>query len=163
MKAAAGERLTDNAEIVEHLQRARLQAFAARSRKILWGLVDDPERNAAPGKVQRQRETRGSGADYENGRMRALSHSQSVTAHPRARRERIRGVKSGGLVPTPGLGIGLDRASFAEFFFYTREQAGDWRGAGVSEVQRAVDGDCSEGLLSFDATECTWRPEALEF
>jgi hypothetical protein len=32
----------------------------------------------------------------------------------------------------------------------------------VREVQRAVDGDCSEGLLSFDATECTWCPEGLE-
>jgi hypothetical protein len=42
--------------------------------------------------------------------------------------------------------IGLDRADFAEFFFHTREQARDWRGAGVREVQRAVEGDCSEGL-----------------
>ena len=54
------------------------------------------------------------------------------------------------------LEIGLDRAGFAEFFFHTREQAGNWRGAGVREVQRAVDDDCSEGLLSFDATECKW-------
>jgi hypothetical protein len=37
--------------------------------------------------------------------------------------------------------IGLDRAGFAEFFFHTREQALDWRRAGVREVQRAVDGD----------------------
>ena len=58
---------------------------------------------------------------------------------------------------------GLDRAGFAEFFFHTREQAGDWRGAGVREVQRAVDTDCPKGLLSFDATECTWCPEGLEF
>ena len=32
----------------------------------------------------------------------------------------------------------------------------------MREVQRAVDGDCSEGLLSFDATECRWCPEGLE-
>ena len=41
------------------------------------------------------------------------------------------------------LEIGLDRAGFAEFFFHTQEQAGDWRGAGMREVDRAVDGDCS--------------------
>jgi hypothetical protein len=57
---------------------------------------------------------------------------------------------------------GSDRAGFVEFFRHTREQAGDWRGAGVSQVQRAVDGDCSKGLLSFDATERTWSPESLE-
>jgi hypothetical protein len=33
----------------------------------------------------------------------------------------------------------------------------------VCEVQRTVDGHCSEGLLSFDATECTWCPEGLKF
>ena len=58
--------------------------------------------------------------------------------------------------------LGLDRAGFAEFFFYTREHVGDWRGTGVREVQRAVDGDCSQGLLSFDATEGTWCPKGLE-
>jgi hypothetical protein len=31
------------------------------------------------------------------------------------------------------LGIGLDRAGFVEFFFHTREQAGDWRGAATIE------------------------------
>ena len=31
--------------------------------------------------------------------------------------------------------IESDRAGFAEFFFQTREQARDWRGAGVREVQ----------------------------
>jgi hypothetical protein len=60
------------------------------------------------------------------------------------------------------LEIGSDRAGLAEFFFHTREQAGDWRGAGMREVDRAVDSDCSKGLLSFDATECTWCPEGLE-
>jgi len=54
--------------------------------------------------------------------------------------------------------IRFDRAGFAEFFFYTREQPADWRGAGVREVQGAVNGDCYEGLLSFDATECTKVP-----
>ncbi|HTF72147.1 MAG TPA: hypothetical protein VK638_56710 [Edaphobacter sp.] len=58
--------------------------------------------------------------------------------------------------------IGLDRAGFVEFFFHTREQAGNWLGASVREVQRAVDGDRSEGLLSFDATECRWCPEGLD-
>jgi len=57
----------------------------------------------------------------------------------------------------------LGWAGFAQFFFDTRKQAGDWRGTGVREVQRAVDGDCSEGLLSFDAPECTWCPQAPEF
>ena len=60
-------------------------------------------------------------------------------------------------------GIGLDRAGFAEFFSYTREQAGDWHGAGVREMQQAVGCDCSKGLLSFDATECNRCPESLEF
>jgi hypothetical protein len=41
------------------------------------------------------------------------------------------------------LGIGLERARFAEFFFYTGEQAGHWSGAGVCEVERAVYGHCS--------------------
>jgi hypothetical protein len=62
-----------------------------------------------------------------------------------------------------GLEIELDCAGFAEFFFHTRWQAGNWRGAGVRKVQRAVDTDCSKGLLSLDAAECTWCPEGLEF
>jgi hypothetical protein len=70
-----------------------------------------------------------------------------------------RGKSHRGLV----LEIELDRAGFAQFFFDTRKQAGDWRGTGVREVQRAVDADCSKGLLSFDSTECTWCPEGIEF
>ena len=54
-------------------------------------------------------------------------------------------------------------AGFAQFYFDTREQARDWRGAGVRQMQRTVDRDRSQGLLSFDATECTWCPEVLEF
>ncbi len=50
-----------------------------------------------------------------------------------------------------------------EFFLQTREQVGDWCGAGVREVQRAVDGNCSQCLLSFDATERNWCPGVLEF
>lgn len=45
------------------------------------------------------------------------------------------------------LEIKLDRAGFAEFFLDTREQARDWREAGVREVQRAVDGDRSKGSV----------------
>jgi hypothetical protein len=36
---------------------------------------------------------------------------------------------------TTQLDVELDRAGFADFFFHTREQAGDWRGTGVCEVQ----------------------------
>ena len=67
------------------------------------------------------------------------------------------------LLPMPSFGNWLDRAGFVEFFFHTREQAGYWRRAGVREVQRAVDRDRSKGLLSVDATECTWCPKGIEF
>src|ERR1700716_1397358 len=77
-----------------------------------------------------------------------IAHSRDVAAHP---------------FGMASLQIGSEPAGFTEFFFHTREEAGNWRGTGVREVQRAVDGDCSKGLLSFDATECTWCPEALEF
>ena len=36
-------------------------------------------------------------------------------------------------------------------------------GAGLGEVQRKFDRECPERLLSFDATERNWRPEAFEF
>ena len=49
----------------------------------------------------------------------------------------------------------------AKYRFHTREQTGI--AAGVSEVQRAVDGDCSE-RLPFDATECNrWPTGSLSF
>jgi hypothetical protein len=35
--------------------------------------------------------------------------------------------------------MGLVRTGFAEFFFDSREQAKDWRGAGAREVQRTID------------------------
>ena len=65
--------------------------------------------------------------------------------------------------PDASFGNWLDRAGFVEFFFHTREQVGYWRRAGVREVQRAVDRDRSKGLLSVDATECTWCPKGIEF
>ncbi|HYZ75169.1 MAG TPA: hypothetical protein VE641_18970 [Chthoniobacterales bacterium] len=37
------------------------------------------------------------------------------------------------------LEIGLNGAVFAKFLFDTREQPWDWRGAGMREMQRAVD------------------------
>ncbi len=64
--AAVRLELVDEAEIVEDLLGARLQALAAGAVERLGRLLDDPERDAAALQLAGQGEAGGSGADDED-------------------------------------------------------------------------------------------------
>lgn len=53
---ARGEHLVDHAEVVEDLQAAWLQAFAARPGEVLGRLVDEAIPHAPPGQVAGERQ-----------------------------------------------------------------------------------------------------------
>ena len=62
IKAAAGDEPVDDAQVLEHFQAARLDALAARAAERVFHLFDQPEGDAPPGEVDRQREARRPGA-----------------------------------------------------------------------------------------------------
>ena len=62
VKRAGGENRLDHSEIIEDLQRARLDAFAARSLEGRCRGLDQAKRDPAARKIQRERQPRWPGA-----------------------------------------------------------------------------------------------------
>ncbi len=62
IRPAGREQPVDDAVILEHLLAARLDALAARAAERRRRLLDQPEIDAAPGKVDRERQPRCAGA-----------------------------------------------------------------------------------------------------
>ena len=83
------EQPVDEAEVLEHFQAPRLEALAARAAKRRLRLLDQPEIDAAPGKVDRQRKPRRAGAanQYVSGRLSGHDTAPKYVyiAHIRAR------------------------------------------------------------------------------
>nr|WP_313450326.1 hypothetical protein [Brevibacterium casei] len=66
-RACVGEHLLDDAEVLEHLQGARLQSFSPRAGLGSVRGVDDLDRHAPAGELAGERESGGAGSDDEHG------------------------------------------------------------------------------------------------
>ncbi len=69
MKSTVGQDAIDDAEVIQHFERARLQTFAAGAIEVLGRFIDDADADVAASELTGERETGGAASDDENGKF----------------------------------------------------------------------------------------------